>query len=199
VSQRFFDEERADATPVLGGLEVWHLVNRSGGWWHPIHIHLKSHQQIYIDFAGRKMSRRDINGALYPGVSNDMKSENALPHDCYKHDTSILGPNTEVMILMRFRTFCGPFVFHCHNLNHEDMRMMVTVDPRLEALGKVNPQPSDTQQGDRVDPEKTGYDILTLSTPLVPETLMKLQLNGHLPPVPAPVSVQQFFGDACHG
>ncbi|MFM7039082.1 MAG: multicopper oxidase family protein [Planctomycetaceae bacterium] len=198
VSQRFFDEERADATPVLGGLEVWHLVNRSGGWWHPIHIHLESHQQIYVDFAGRKMSRRDVNGALYPGVSIDLKAENALPHDCCKHDTSILGPNTEVMILMRFRTFRGPFVFHCHNLNHEDMRMMVTMDPRMEALGQVNPQQSDTQQGDRVDPEKTGYDILTLSTPLIPETLMKLQLNGHLPPVPAPVSVQQFFGDACH-
>ncbi|MFM7833840.1 MAG: multicopper oxidase domain-containing protein, partial [Planctomycetaceae bacterium] len=38
-----------------------------------------------------------------------------------KHDTTILGPNTEVHVLMRFRTFEGPFVFHCHNLEHEDM------------------------------------------------------------------------------
>ncbi|MEZ6124597.1 MAG: multicopper oxidase domain-containing protein [Planctomycetaceae bacterium] len=47
-----------------------------------------------------------------------------------KHDTTVLGPNTEVHILMRFRTFEGPFVFHCHNLDHEDMRMMYQMDPR---------------------------------------------------------------------
>ena len=48
-----------------------------------------------------------------------------------QHDTTILGPNTEVHILMQFRTFEGPFVFHCHNLDHEDMRMMFNMDPRL--------------------------------------------------------------------
>ena len=26
---------------------------------------------------------------------------------------------------MKFRTFKGPFVFHCHNMEHEDMRMMM--------------------------------------------------------------------------
>ncbi len=25
---------------------------------------------------------------------------------------------------MKFRTFPGRFVFHCHNIEHEDMRMM---------------------------------------------------------------------------
>ena len=27
-------------------------------------------------------------------------------------------------MLMEFRSYRGPFVFHCHNNNHEDMRMM---------------------------------------------------------------------------
>ena len=31
---------------------------------------------------------------------------------------------------MKFRTFTGPFVFHCHHLEHEDMRMMASFDPR---------------------------------------------------------------------
>jgi hypothetical protein len=35
---------------------------------------------------------------------------------------------------MKFRTFTGPFVFHCHNNNHEDMRMM----KQMEICG-VNP------------------------------------------------------------
>src|SRR3712207_8272707 len=41
------------------------------------------------------------------------------PEDAFKTDTTILGPNTRVEMLMRFRTFRGPFVFHCHNLNQD--------------------------------------------------------------------------------
>ncbi|MFN5076754.1 MAG: multicopper oxidase domain-containing protein, partial [Planctomyces sp.] len=51
----------------------------------------------------------------------------------------ILDGNSEVQLLMRFRTFKGPFVFHCHNVEHEDMRMMFTFDPRLTKT--VSPQP----------------------------------------------------------
>jgi len=28
------------ANPALGGVEIWELENRSGGWFHPVHIHL---------------------------------------------------------------------------------------------------------------------------------------------------------------
>jgi hypothetical protein len=35
-------------------------------------------------------------------------------------------------MFMKFRTFKGPFVFHCHNLEHEDMRMMFVFDPRTD-------------------------------------------------------------------
>ena len=34
----------------------------------------------------------------------------------------------EIEIFMKFRTFCGPFVFHCHNNNHEDHRMMKQIE-----------------------------------------------------------------------
>jgi FtsP/CotA-like multicopper oxidase with cupredoxin domain len=42
-------------------------------------------------------------------------------------------------LLLHFRSFRGPFVFHCHTLEHEDMRMMLTMDPRVTAT--VSPQP----------------------------------------------------------
>jgi len=29
-----------------------------------------------------------------------------------------------VMILIKFAEFTGRYVFHCHNIEHEDMRMM---------------------------------------------------------------------------
>lgn len=115
INQQFFDPAVANATPQLGTAERWILRNKSGGWWHPIHIHLESHQIQSVD-----------------GVPADGA-------DRFKSDCVILGPGTEVEILMKFRTFRGPFVFHCHNLEHEDMRMMFVLDPRVEST--VAPQP----------------------------------------------------------
>lgn len=55
------------------------------------------------------------------------------------HDTQILGPNTIARIRMRFRTWPGPLVFHCHNVEHEDMRMMVNFEATMSgSLNEVN-------------------------------------------------------------
>ena len=115
INKQFFDPDLANATPTLGTAERWILRNTSGGWWHPIHIHLESHQI------------RRLNGRL-PG-----------PADRFKNDTVILDGNGEAEIFMKFRTFKGPFVFHCHNVEHEDMRMMFNFDPRVTPT--QSPQP----------------------------------------------------------
>ncbi len=107
INKQFFNPDVANATPTLGTPERWILRNTSGGWWHPIHIHLESHQLIRL------------NGTQPP------------LEDRFKNDTVTLDGNGEAEILMNFRTFKGPFAFHCHNLEHEDMRMMFTVDPRV--------------------------------------------------------------------
>jgi FtsP/CotA-like multicopper oxidase with cupredoxin domain len=44
--------------------------------------------------------------------------------DSGKEDVVALDPSEEVIISRRFRTFCGPYVAHCHNLAHEDHNMM---------------------------------------------------------------------------
>jgi spore coat protein A len=31
-------------------------------------------------------------------------------------------------VFIQFRDFKGPFTFHCHNLEHEDMAMMARFD-----------------------------------------------------------------------
>jgi spore coat protein A len=46
------------------------------------------------------------------------------PWDAYKSDTCNLPGGSTAEIFMKFRTFKGPFVFHCHNVEHEDVRMM---------------------------------------------------------------------------
>ena len=105
INQEFYDEFKSNACPRVGSAERWILRNTAGGWWHPIHIHLESHQIQTID-------------------------GQAPPEEwAYKSDVAMLGPNTETELFMKFRTFTGPFVFHCHNLEHEDMRMMFVFDP----------------------------------------------------------------------
>jgi FtsP/CotA-like multicopper oxidase with cupredoxin domain len=107
INNRFFDPNLANATPTLGTVERWICRNGSGGWWHPVHFHLESHQII------------SQNGST------------PRPEDRFKSDLLTLDGGSEVEVLMAFRTFKGPFVFHCHNVEHEDMRMMFALDPRV--------------------------------------------------------------------
>jgi FtsP/CotA-like multicopper oxidase with cupredoxin domain len=115
INHQFFDENFANAIPKLGTMERWILKNGGGGWWHPIHVHLESHQLVKIE--GRKPPRFQQNLV----------------------DTTMLGPGSEAEILIKFRTFQGPFVFHCHTIEHEDMRMMFVVDPRVEGPSSNEP------------------------------------------------------------
>ena len=108
INGEFYSPFRADADPLVNSAERWNLTNGSGGWEHPVHIHLESHQIT------------KMNGVRPREVW------------AYKSDVTHLGTNTTAEIQMRFRTFCGPFVFHCHNNNHEDMRMM----KQFEVCGK---------------------------------------------------------------
>jgi FtsP/CotA-like multicopper oxidase with cupredoxin domain len=88
------------ASPALGAVEIWELRNRSGGWFHPVHIHL-------IDF-----KILDRNGAP------------PFPFERGPKDTVYLGENETVRLLMRFGPQEGRYMMHCHNLVHEDHDMM---------------------------------------------------------------------------
>jgi FtsP/CotA-like multicopper oxidase with cupredoxin domain len=101
------DIERASAKPRQARGQIWRLENSSGGWWHPIHIH--------SEFM-RVLTR---NGKLPPPEERDGNA---------KKDTVLLRGNEVVEVYITFRDFPGPFVFHCHNLQHEDMAMMARYD-----------------------------------------------------------------------
>jgi FtsP/CotA-like multicopper oxidase with cupredoxin domain len=101
------DLERAIATSPTGAPEIWRLVNDSGGWWHPVHIHSEF---------GRVIRR---NGRTPPLGEQD---------GIAKKDTYLLRDNESVDVFLQFRDFKGPFTFHCHNLEHEDMAMMARFD-----------------------------------------------------------------------
>jgi len=106
VNNRFFNPRRADAVPPLGfGAERWLFENKAGGWWHPIHTHLEGFQ---IKTVNGKLPRRERR---------------------FNSDVVQLEGGDLAEVFMKFRTFTGPFAFHCHNIEHEDMRMMAVNDP----------------------------------------------------------------------
>lgn len=92
--------------------EVWKIVT-GGGWFHPVHIHL-------IDFF---MLQRD---GYDKGLAN---YEYMAPKD-----VMFLGPSNTLWVVARFGAHKGDYMFHCHNLIHEDndmLRAFRTVDNGL--------------------------------------------------------------------
>jgi FtsP/CotA-like multicopper oxidase with cupredoxin domain len=100
VNGRQFNPDRITANPRLGTAEIWNFVNNSGGWMHPVHIHMEEHRQI---------SR---NG------------KPPLPDEIGREDVVWLGHGESVKTFRRFRDFTGRYVAHCHNVVHEDHAMM---------------------------------------------------------------------------
>lgn len=100
INGEFFDENRISAKPKLGQPEIW-ILESGGGWAHPFHVHLT---EFFI-------------------LSRDGKTPPPLEQG--RKDTVVIGSSFgSVAILIRFTGFLGRYVFHCHNIEHEDMRMM---------------------------------------------------------------------------
>ncbi|KAK3343292.1 Cupredoxin [Neurospora tetraspora] len=106
---------RVLARPKRGKVEVWELENSSGGWTHPIHIHL-------VDFRVKKR----VNG-----------KRSVLPYEAQGlKDVVWLGPGETVTVEAYYAPWDGVYMFHCHNLIHEDHEMMAAFNVSvLEDLG----------------------------------------------------------------
>jgi FtsP/CotA-like multicopper oxidase with cupredoxin domain len=113
------DLDRPVTSPRRGEPVIWRLVNKSGGWWHPIHIHSEFFRVVKRN--GRDPSDPIANKirAWVPGYELD---------GLVKKDTIILRDNDSADVFLDFRDHLGPFVFHCHNMEHEDMAMMARFD-----------------------------------------------------------------------
>jgi FtsP/CotA-like multicopper oxidase with cupredoxin domain len=108
-----FDSARFDADPVLGTTERWTFFNNSPSP-HGIHIH---------DVDWRLVSRFtlafDASGNPIPGTPLPVAPE----EDALKETWSIPA-NQGFSVVTTFTDNTGPYVFHCHMLEHEDMALM---------------------------------------------------------------------------
>ncbi len=111
INGRTFEMTRVadDEIVKLGTTEVWELVNGGSGMMqmpHPVHVH-------GLQF--RILER--TTGAGWESMKDGFVDEG------WK-DTVLLMPGMRAKILLRFEDFSGLFLYHCHNLEHEDMGMM---------------------------------------------------------------------------
>lgn len=131
-----------DATtffPVLEQYEVWRLINLTEDT-HPIHVHLDPFQivarrPLRVEIAQDAIGDRDIAASIW--LERD--PEDTLDHTIDENerglkDTIRVNPKEIVDIAVRFTTYAGRYMYHCHILEHEDrdmMRPFVTMPPEL--------------------------------------------------------------------
>jgi FtsP/CotA-like multicopper oxidase with cupredoxin domain len=103
------EDVAAEERVALNSYEIWEFINEGGGMGmmggmdmpHPIHLHGMQFQVLQRQ-----------------GVSHE-----GYVDDGWK-DTVLLMPGERVRLLVRFGDYPGLYLYHCHNLEHEDMGMM---------------------------------------------------------------------------
>lgn len=121
LNGRTFEMEEVAPNEIvkLNDLEVWEFENLPGGGMgmmadmslpHPIHLHALQFQIIE-----RITSSSTQEG--WQSLSDGLVDEGW-------HDTVLVFPGEKVKILVKLEDFTGLYLYHCHNLEHEDMGMM---------------------------------------------------------------------------
>ena len=120
INGRQFEMEAVapDEIVKLNTLEAWEFVNKlnpghmmeSMGMAHAMHLHAGQFQVL----------ERQVLPELRAGW-NSVKD--GLVDEGWK-DTVLLMPGERVKLLMKFEDYPGLFLYHCHNLEHEDSGMM---------------------------------------------------------------------------
>lgn len=103
INGRTFEMERIDETVAAGATEIWEFDNMMGDEIHPMHVH-----GVQFQVFQRTGGRNEI-----------IASEKGWK------DTVLVMPGEKVKVIMTFPLYAGVFVFHCHNLEHEDDGMML--------------------------------------------------------------------------
>jgi FtsP/CotA-like multicopper oxidase with cupredoxin domain len=125
INNRLFEMDAVarDEIVRLGDLEVWEFVNLEGGGGgmgmggmmnmdmpHPMHMH-----GVQFQILDRQIARG------FESAYRELSS--GFVDDGWK-DTVLVMPGETVQVLVRFENYTGMFLYHCHNLEHEDAGMM---------------------------------------------------------------------------
>lgn len=102
INGNVYDSQRIDVTVTRGTVEKWTFDNSNGKEPHPMHVH----------------------GVLFQILSRTGGREALSPLEAGWKDTVLCMPGEKVSVLIPFDGFTGKFLYHCHNLEHEESGMM---------------------------------------------------------------------------
>lgn len=108
-----------NATPVVtrrDTVEIWEVQNSKSSMPHPMHIHGFQFQMLERRNSPQQVGRLAVN------------AKGLIPSDLGWKDTVLVWPGETVRFAVDFtHSFPGEqvYMFHCHNLEHEDQGMMI--------------------------------------------------------------------------
>lgn len=102
INGKTFSMDRIDESVTLGSTEIWEFNNTGGDEPHPMHVH----------------------GTFFQVLNRTGGRNKIMPHEKGWKDTVLVMPGESVRVITKFER-PGKFVFHCHNLEHEDDGMML--------------------------------------------------------------------------
>jgi FtsP/CotA-like multicopper oxidase with cupredoxin domain len=105
INGREYRMDEIDFRVPLGETEIWEFES-DGGAPHPVHVH-GAHFQV--------LSRSRGRGRVFPWEQG------------WK-DTVLLEDQERVEIAIRFDSYTGVYLLHCHQLEHEDAGMMLNFE-----------------------------------------------------------------------
>lgn len=106
INGKSYNESRIDETIQSGATETWIFDNTQGIDPHPMHLHASVFQVL---------DRTGGRGQVFA-------------HERGWKDTVLVMPGEKVRTIVRFGLDKGVYVFHCHNLEHEDSGMMLQME-----------------------------------------------------------------------
>jgi FtsP/CotA-like multicopper oxidase with cupredoxin domain len=107
--------------PSPGDFEIWRIENKSGGWYHPLHIHLVDFQIISRKGGSGRVEawEKGPKDVVYVGEGEIVE---VLVHYAMAPAAYPDGRSTGQAGLTAAEG--GRYMIHCHNLAHEDHDMM---------------------------------------------------------------------------
>jgi FtsP/CotA-like multicopper oxidase with cupredoxin domain len=153
MDSAFYSHTVINDTINLNDIEIWNITNTSN-MAHPIHLH---DVQFYI------LTRNGLSPPL---------------HETGLKDVVLISPNETVSVISKFEDYADdtvPFMYHCHNLAHEDMGMMLQFIVVDNASGIVSVE----SERDNVRPNPTSEKWVISFEGRYPDQVKLYDTNGH--------------------
>ena len=118
INGETFEMEKTNVTVQRGAKEIWDIRNDKASMPHPMHLH-------GVPF--RVLARTGSPEQLQPSVVSE---QGLTATDLGWKDTVLVWPGETVRLAVDFsHPYSGDqvYLFHCHNLEHEDQGMMINI------------------------------------------------------------------------